>query len=161
MKDLLTKNLAYLLRGKDKAAQADIAFRTKVAQPTISKWGRLDETDSGSEPEFRSMARLALALDVSLDDLAYRDLEAEGCSPAKTVTQAIDEPAFYEAFRSVRLITAKIHPHSNGGNEAEAVLGAYLGIVSGADPYTVSAAIMEALQKRGDEGNGRKDKVPD
>ena len=71
---MLAVNLAYLLRG-DRAAQAAVAEAVGVGQPTISKWSRLAVTNSHSEPEFRKMARLARHMGVSLDDLAWRDLE--------------------------------------------------------------------------------------
>lgn len=76
MDDMLAANLAFLLRG-DKAAQTAIADKIGVSQPTISKWSRLEQTGSISEPEFRKMARLARVLNVSLEDLAWRDLRRE------------------------------------------------------------------------------------
>lgn len=81
MNDLLAENLAYLLKG-DAAVQAALAQRVGVTQPTISKWSRLAQTGSTSEPEFRKIARLAQALNVSLDDLAWRDLEHDPPAPA-------------------------------------------------------------------------------
>ena len=54
-----------------------IADKIGVSQPTISKWSRLEQTGSISEPEFRKMARLARVLNVSLEDLAWRDLRRE------------------------------------------------------------------------------------
>lgn len=80
MNDLLAKNLAFLLRG-DKKEQTRIANKIGVSQGTISKWSLLHGKGSPSEPEFRKMARLAECLNVSLADLAYRDLEVEGPSP--------------------------------------------------------------------------------
>jgi transcriptional regulator with XRE-family HTH domain len=74
MNDMLAQNLAFLLKG-DKATQTAVAQQVGVGQPTISKWSKLAEIGSPSEPEFRKMALLARAMRVSLDDLAWRDLE--------------------------------------------------------------------------------------
>lgn len=79
MTDLLTKNLAFLLKG-DRRAQTAIAEKIGVSQPTISKWSTLHVSRSTSEPGFRNMAQLGKGLGVSLDDLAFRDLEDEGPS---------------------------------------------------------------------------------
>lgn len=97
MTDYLAKNLAYLLKG-DRATQNAIAEKTGVGQPTISKWSRMLVSGSASEPEFRSMARLCAAVGVSLDDLANRDIEESGPSPAsqsvgfsdETISQALE-----------------------------------------------------------------------
>lgn len=96
MADMLTKNLAFLLRG-DKSVQAATAAKAGVTQPTISKWARLHETNSESEPEFRDMARLCASLGVSLDALAFRDIEREGLGVSQplrheegTMAQAVE-----------------------------------------------------------------------
>lgn len=84
MADFLAKNLAFLLKG-DMNRQAQVAAKAGTTQPTISKWSKLHDTGSTSEPGFRSMAKLAAALGVSLDDLAHRDLEAAGPSAQSQV----------------------------------------------------------------------------
>jgi len=81
MNDMLAENLAHLLKG-DPAVQAALAQKVGVTQPTISKWSRLAETKSTSEPEFRKIARLSRALGVSLDDLAWRDIANDPPGPA-------------------------------------------------------------------------------
>lgn len=91
MNDLLTKNLAFLLAG-DGQAQTTIADKIGVTQGTVSKWSKLYERGSKSEPEFRGMARLAAALGISLDDLARRDLEGEGISPPTQLHQNQSQP---------------------------------------------------------------------
>ena len=68
--DFLAKNLAFLLKGGEKV-QAPLAEKIGVGQPTVSKWSRLHETGSASEPGFRSMSRLCQALKISMDDLAF------------------------------------------------------------------------------------------
>lgn len=102
MNDLLAKNLAFLLRG-DKQAQTTIAERIGVNQGTVSKWSKLLEKGSKSEPEFRGMARLAAALGISLADLAHRDLEAEGPSPT-SASQAASQPLRLDTARLALLI---------------------------------------------------------
>lgn len=72
---MLAKNLAYLLRG-DRFAQANLAEKVGVTQPTISKWSRMEQTGSTAEPEFRKIAKLARVVGVSLDDLAWRDVSS-------------------------------------------------------------------------------------
>ena len=80
---MLAKNLAFLLGAADRVSQEAIAKGAGTTQPTISKWAALGTR----KPEFRSMALLAKHLGVSLDDLAWRDLERDGPSrpshPAK------------------------------------------------------------------------------
>lgn len=103
MNDLLAKNLAFLLKG-DKKAQAQIAEKVGVSQGTVSKWANLYAKGSNSEPEFRSMARLAECLNVSLADLASRDLEIEGPSHPLLPHQSLSQPVRLDTSRLALLI---------------------------------------------------------
>ncbi|MHC9085374.1 helix-turn-helix domain-containing protein [Luteimonas sp. RIT-PG2_3] len=78
--DTFQKNLSFLLGSAQ--TQARVAEAIGKNQSAVSKWSR-GET---KEPEFRSMAKLARVLGVSLDDLAYRDLEEQGPSAAANAT---------------------------------------------------------------------------
>lgn len=86
MNDMLAKNLAFLLGPAYGASQEAIAKAVGATQPTISKWANLGTRN----PEFRSMALLARHLGVSLDDLAWRDLERDGASPSSQSTRPDD-----------------------------------------------------------------------
>ena len=142
--DYLALNLAYLL-GENKATQAAIAEQVGVAQPTIGKWARLEET--GSQPEFRKIAKLAAVLGVSLDDLVNRDIEAQGPSHPKrpdpenlaTAMGTVDEILLQSGYQPAPL------------QKAAAISAAYEEISSGpmtmAKMARVTAKVFEILRQ--------------
>ena len=148
MTDMLAENLAFLLKG-DTDVQAKIAQSVGVTQPTISKWSRLAATKSTSEPEFRKMARLARALGVSLDDLAWRDI-------AKEPPHARSQPAGMDAVKLADLIEAVEATASDRGISLpprfKARVVAALYTSSGDEPLTAQAvraalaAVMTSLE---------------
>ena len=142
---MLAANLAHLLKG-DRDAQNTVADRVGVTQPTISKWSRMAETGSSSEPEFRKIAKLAQVLNVSLDDLAWRDLaslpprsasQAVGLDPDKmTLVLDIVEGAIADSGKSVeRKLKARMikrvyeDKHALSGAAADAVRLALAGFL--------------------------------
>jgi len=133
MNDMLTKNLAFLLRG-DKQAQAAIAERIGVSQGTISKWSKLHEKGSSSEPEFRNMAILANKLGVPLEDLAYRDIEREGLSRSPSQPATLDISRIGLALTSVDKALRDMEIQGRLGTLAEPLQFAYSKAFGVVDP---------------------------
>lgn len=143
MKDMLTKNLAFLLKG-DKDAQQVLADQIGITQPTVSKWSNFYEKGSTSEPEFRKIARLARHFGVSLDDLYSRDLEVEGRS-GLSQPERLDSERMATVVGTIDAFLARTGFRPSALAKAAAVCDMYAAMSAGQESDEESSAMIAVI----------------